>query len=77
MQLIATTLFALLGAASAAPASKIQARDGLTITLYPEANFGGKPVTISNAVSNQCEQVPEGVKVGSVKVAPGALCRLT
>lgn len=77
MQLIATALLTLFGVASAAPALDIQARDGLTITLYPEANFDGNPTVISGVVSNQCQQVPEGVTVGSVKVAPGALCRLT
>lgn len=77
MQLIATTLLAILSAASAAPARNIQARDGIAITFYPEANFGGEPTVVSDVVSNQCQQVPEGVTVGSVKVASGALCRLT
>jgi hypothetical protein len=77
MQLIATTLFALLGAASAVPARNIRADTGITISLYPKANFGGEPEVVSHVVSNKCLQVPEGITVGSVKVASGALCRLT
>ncbi|KAF9740312.1 hypothetical protein PMIN06_011280 [Paraphaeosphaeria minitans] len=77
MQLIATTLLALIGAASAAPAHNIRAPGNITITFYPEANLGGEPTVVSNVASNQCQQVPEGVTVGSAKIAPGALCRLT
>lgn len=77
MQLIATTLFALLGAASALPSRSIQARDGNTITFYSEANFGGEATVLSDIPSNECQQVAEGTTIGSVKVATGALCRLT
>ncbi|KAF2444701.1 hypothetical protein P171DRAFT_484795 [Karstenula rhodostoma CBS 690.94] len=77
MQFTATTLLALLGAASAAPARNIQARDGISITLYPEANYTGEPTVVSDVVRNKCQQVPEDVTVGSVKVSSGAFCRLT
>ncbi|KAF1978310.1 hypothetical protein BU23DRAFT_595538 [Bimuria novae-zelandiae CBS 107.79] len=77
MQLAATTLLALIGAASALPSNILQARDGITITFYPEANFAGEPVSIPNVPNAECQQVPEGVTVGSVQVESGALCRLT
>ena len=77
MQFITPTLLAILGAASALPSANLQTRDGITITFYPEPNFGGSPITFSNTPNNQCQVVPANVATGSVKVDSGALCRLT
>ncbi|KAJ4305285.1 hypothetical protein N0V90_000816 [Kalmusia sp. IMI 367209] len=79
MQIVASTILALFGAAAALPSRNIQARDGITVTFYPEANFGGEPVVVSDIAADQCQSVPAEIagNVGSIQVANGALCRIT
>lgn len=79
MLYITAALLAFVGSIAAQPSRSLQARDDLTITFYPQADFAGKPVVVSGVASNECQAVPAKIagKVGSIRVSAGALCRIT
>lgn len=76
---IAATIITFLGAATALPATLLEARAEGGATFCTGENYTGDCTHVANIPFNECQKVPADFvgKVGSFKPDPQSFCRIT